>query len=177
MLCSAADDIIGIWFGCFPSILEPHEYTEAKMKKNTNEDAGSTKASGTLMFVAPKMLWNNWGKISAMSNNTACCMLNRTNRGNCGFLDPVDKPIKTMKPPKGIAFSSATNGAKGSNGKAISGKSLITYWPKGIASDIGRRYGRHARAFEASSTSSSVTGCFFFSDSSPLKRLKLGSEK
>merc|ERR1719171_203797 len=106
------------------------------------------------MFVAPKMLWNNWGKISAMSNNTACCIENHTKRGNCGFLDPVDKPIKTMKPPKGIAFSSATNGAKGSNGKAISGKSLITYCPNGMASLIGNKYGKQARAFEASSTSS-----------------------
>merc|ERR1719258_35439 len=54
------------------------------------------------MFVAPKMLWNSCGKISAMSKSTACCMLNRTNRG---FLDPVEKPIKTMNPPKGIAFN------------------------------------------------------------------------
>merc|ERR1719181_473325 len=129
------------------------------------------------MFVAPKMLWNSCGKISAMSKSTACCIENRTNRGNCGFLDPVDKPIKTMKPPKGIAFSSATNGANGSNGSAISGKSLITYWPNGIASLIGSKYGKQARAFDASSTSSSVTGCFFFSDSSPLNRLKEGSEK
>merc|ERR1711871_1166650 len=130
------------------------------------------------MFVAPKMLWNNWGKISAMSNNTACCMLNRTNRGNCGFLDPIDKPIKTMKPTKGIAFSSATNGAKGSNGKAIKGKSLMTYWPNGIASDMGSKYGKQAKAFEANSTSSSVTGCFFcLESSSPSpKRLKLGKE-
>ena len=43
MLCSAAELIIGIWFGCFPSILEPHEYTDArKMKKKTKDDAGST---------------------------------------------------------------------------------------------------------------------------------------
>ena len=43
MLCSAALDIIGIWFGCFPSILEPHEYKAAtNMKKKTNDDAGST---------------------------------------------------------------------------------------------------------------------------------------
>merc|ERR1719171_3253514 len=91
------------------------------------------------MFVAPKIDWNNCGKISAMSNNTACCMLKRTNLGNCGFLDPVDSPMNTMKPPKGIAFNNATNGAKGSNGKAISGKSLITYWPNGIASLIGNK--------------------------------------
>ena len=140
MLCSAALDMIGIWFGCFPRMFEPHEYTEArKMKKNTNEDAGSTSASGTFIFVAPKIDWNSCGKISAMSNNTACCMLNRTNRGNCGFLDPVDKPIKTMKPPKGIAFSKATNGANGKSGKAMRGKSLITYWPKGMASLIGNK--------------------------------------
>merc|ERR1719353_2000774 len=128
------------------------------------------------MFVAPKIDWNSCGKISAISSNTACCMLNRTKRGNCGFRLPVDNPIKTMKPPKGIAFSSATNGANGSKGSAIKGKSLITYWPKGIASLIGSKYGKQTRAFDASSTSSSVTGCFFFSDSSPLKRLKLGSE-
>ena len=43
MLCSAAEEMIGIWFGCFPRIFEPHEYNAAtKMKKNTNEDAGST---------------------------------------------------------------------------------------------------------------------------------------
>ena len=56
MLCSAALDIIGIWFGCFPRMFEPQEYTDArKMKKNTNEDAGSTSASGTFIFVAPKI--------------------------------------------------------------------------------------------------------------------------
>merc|ERR1719263_11625 len=91
------------------------------------------------MFVAPKMLWNNWGKISAISSKTACCMLNRTNRGNCGFLDPVDSPMNTINPPNGIAFSSATNGANGRNGSAMSGKSLITYCPNGIASDIGSK--------------------------------------
>merc|ERR1719171_2174612 len=91
------------------------------------------------MFVAPKIDWNSCGKISAMSKSTACCIENRTNRGNCGFRLPVLNPIKTMKPPKGIAFNNATNGAKGSNGKAISGKSLMTYCPKGIASLIGSR--------------------------------------
>merc|ERR1719263_2745087 len=126
------------------------------------------------MFVAPKIDWNSCGKISAISSSTACCIENRTNLGNCGFRLPVLNPIKTIKPPNGIAFNNATNGANGSNGSAMSGKSLMTYWPKGIASDIGRRYGRHASAFEANSTSSSVTG--FFSDSPPLKRLKEGSE-
>merc|ERR1719486_248371 len=37
------------------------------------------------MFVAPKIDWNSCGKISAMSSKTACCMLNRTKRGNWGF--------------------------------------------------------------------------------------------
>merc|ERR1719409_289835 len=130
------------------------------------------------MFVAPKIDWNSCGKISAISNSTACCMLNRTNRGNCGFREPVLSPMNTINPPNGIAFSSATNGANGKSGKAMSGKSLMTYWPKGIASDIGSKYGKQARALEASSTSSSVTGCFFFSDSSPSpKRLKEGSAK
>ena len=140
MLCSAADEMIGIWFGCFPSMLEPHEYKAAtNMKKKTKLDAGSTSASGTFIFVAPKMLWNNWGKINAISSSTACCMLNRTKRGNCGFRLPVDNPMKTIKPPKGIAFNNATNGANGSNGSAIKGKSLITYWPKGMASLIGNK--------------------------------------
>merc|ERR1719155_433757 len=91
------------------------------------------------MFVAPKIDWNSCGKISAISSNTACCIENRTKRGNCGFLDPVDKPIKTMNPPKGIAFSKATNGANGNKGSAIKGKSLMTYWPNGIASDMGSK--------------------------------------
>merc|ERR1711965_352405 len=93
------------------------------------------------MFVAPKIDWNSCGKISAISSNTACCMLNRTKRGNCGFRLPVDNPMNTINPPNGIAFSSATNGANGNNGSAISGKSLMTYCPNGIASDIGSKYG------------------------------------
>ena len=45
MLCSAALDIIGIWFGCFPRAFEPHEYRAAtNMKKKTNEDAGEAAA-------------------------------------------------------------------------------------------------------------------------------------
>merc|ERR1719502_1190562 len=77
------------------------------------------------MFVAPKIDWNNWGKMSAMSKSTACCIENRTNLGNCGFRLPADSPMNTIKPQNGIAFSSATNGANGSNGSAMSGKSLI----------------------------------------------------
>merc|ERR1712216_676493 len=91
------------------------------------------------MFVAPKIDWNSCGKINAMSKSTACCIENRTNLGNCGFRLPVLNPIKTINPPKGIAFSSATNGANGKSGSAIKGKSLMTYWPNGIASDMGSK--------------------------------------
>lgn len=40
-------------------------------------------------------------------------MENRTNRGSSAFREPVDSRMKTTKPPKGIAFNNATNGANG----------------------------------------------------------------
>ena len=59
--------------------------------------------------------------------------------GKLRFRLPVLNPINTINPPKGIAFSSATNGANGNKGSAIKGKSLMTYWPNGIASDMGSK--------------------------------------